>query len=183
MNRRRLLAVTGTAAATLLAGCSGGEKTDTVDPETTQTDTPTADGGTPSSTSAKDHLRSVYEAWVKLDADAFLATLHSTNNHPEKEVRSGAEDLDFEGRLVDLNAEIVTENPDSDAVSQLFETGPHLSEDDVSTFTDVQTVIARVDPTVGGEPTNDAQANFKSFLETEKRHLLAVEDGEWRFVL
>jgi hypothetical protein len=136
-----------------------------------------------SSASASDHLRTVYEAWVKLDADAFLATLHSTNNHPEEEVRSSAEDINFEGSLVELDAEIVTDTPDADAISQLFETGPNLSEDDVSTFTDVQAVIASVNPTVDGETTNDAQEGFKSFLETEKRHLLAVENGEWRFVL
>jgi len=185
MDRRRLLAVTGTTAATLLAGCSGGSGTDTAEPAATETetDTPTTSSGTPSSASANDHLRTVYEAWVKLDADAFLATLHSTNNHPEDEVRSSTEDLDFEGTLVELNAEIVNDTPDADAISQLFETGPNLSEDDVSTFTDVQTVIASVAPTVDGETTNDAQANFKSFLETEKRHMLAVEDEEWRFVL
>ena len=183
MDRRRLLAVTGTTAATLLAGCSESSETNTAEPEATETDTPTDSGGTPSSASAIDHLRTVYEAWVKLDADAFLATLHSTNNHPEEEVRGGAENLDFEGTLVELNAEIVNETPDADAISQLFETGPNLSEDDVSTFTDVQAVIASVNLTVDGETTNDAQANFKSSLEAEKRHLLAIENGEWRFVL
>ena len=182
MNRRRLLAVIGTTAATLLAGCSGSSGTNTADPEATATDTSTG-GGTMSSASASDHLRTVYEAWVKLDADAFLATLHSTNNHPEEEVRSSAEDINFEGSLVELDAEIVTDTPDADALSQLFETGPNLSEDDVSTFTDVQAVIASVNPTVDGETTNDAQEGFRSFLETEKRHLLAVENGEWRFVL
>lgn len=183
MNRRGLFVVIGTTAATLLAGCSGTGGTNTAEPEATGTDTPTVDGGTPSLASAPNHLRTVYEAWVKIDADAFLATLHSTNNHPEEEVRSSAEDLDFEGTLVELNAEIVNDTPDADAISQLFETGQNLSEDDVSTFTDIQAVVARVDPTVDGETTNDAQEGFKSFLETEKRHFLAVENGAWRFVL
>lgn len=147
------------------------------------TDTPATGSEALSTASAVDHRRTVYEAWVTLDADAFLATLYSTNNHPEEEVRNGAENIGFKPTLVELNAEVVNENPDSDTISELFETGPSLSEDDVSKLTDAQMVIANVNPTVDGKTRTDVQANFKSFLQTEKRHGLGVEDGGWRFGL
>lgn len=179
MNRRNLLASTAVAASTLLAGCSSDSSTDTND---TETDT----DGSPdvlSSDSAVTHLETTYEAWVTMNADAFLATLHSTNNHPEEEVRSSASDIDFEGELVALNAEVLDENLDSDAISTFFESGPNLSDQDVSTFTDVRNLTIKVNPTVDGETTTEGQENIKTFFETEKSHFLAVENEEWRFVL
>lgn len=157
---------------------------DGADTTSDDADTTTDEGsGDPDPDGAVTHLETVYEAWAALDADAFLATLHATNNHPEEEVRGGANNIDFGGELVSLDAEVLEENLDEDAISTFFETGPNLDEGDVSTFTGVRNLLVRVDPTVEGEASNGAQTDFKNFLETEKRHFLAVEDGEWRFVL
>lgn len=173
MDRRKLLSSAATVTVFALAGCSG-DSSNSPDDDTSGETTPET---------ALTHLETVYEAWVQLDADAFLATLHSTNNHPESEVRSSADRIGFEGELVALNAEVLNENLGEDEISTFFETGPNVGEEDVSTFTGVQNLTARVEPEVDGETTNETQENIKAFFETGKRHFLAVEDGQWRFVL
>lgn len=174
MDRRKLLTSAAAVGVTALAGCSQSSSNSTDDD---------AGAGETNPETAIAHLETVYEAWVQLDADAFLATLHSTNNHPESEVRESASRIGFEGELVALNADVLDQNLGADEIASFFETGPNIGEEDVSTFTEVQNLMARVNPEVDGETANETQENIKAFFETEKRHFLAVEDGEWRFVL
>lgn len=193
MNRRNVLTSAAAVTVAVLAGCSGDSSADTDEPGTVTSEPDGSDSGDEAETAggadelssdlAVAHLETVYGAWVELDADAFLATLHSTNNHPEGEVRSSASDIDFEGELVALGAEVLDENLGADAIEDFFESGPNVTESDVSTFTDVRNLTVSVDPTVDGETATEPQEQIKAFFETEKRHFLAVEDDEWRFVL
>jgi|AntDeeMetagen681_2_1112603.scaffolds.fasta_scaffold05605_2 hypothetical protein len=206
MNRRKLLASTGTLAAATLAGCSGIFSDDETDPSTetgtdtettptntsTQTETPEpTDTETPEDTptptevpiqnSKEELMANIYTAWATSDENMFLAECHSTNDYPEDDFRGSTPD--FNGELTTFTMEVLETGLSAETLGNWFEAAKFLGDDDVSTFTDVETARVRVTPTIEGETENEREENYKNYINSEKTHIIAVEDNHWQFVL
>ncbi|MFB6202715.1 MAG: hypothetical protein ABEI98_11990 [Halorhabdus sp.] len=184
MKRRTLLTSAATMAAAGVAGCSGNNTSDlaeTTDNTPMNSEASTSPTKTPTQREAVlSTLENVYAAWASLDADAFLALLYSTNNHPEEQVRTGAKKIDFNGQLVDYEATI-NGSPNEKELTNFFET-TGITEEEQSVFNGVKKVLVQWDPVVEGKATTDQAKSFKEFLNMQKTHMLAVNDDKWRFV-